>query len=127
MDIALSTNLPLALVFLPASDIARFVGEGNVDLGITGQDIIAEAGVIDRVDELLPLGFGKCKLCVQVPVDSGIDVVDQLIGKRIVTSFDVIASGYFSGIQERAKSDLKTSISFVSGSVEAAVRSLKIK
>jgi ATP phosphoribosyltransferase len=120
LDIALASNFPIALVFLPASDIARFVGEGNVDLGITGQDIIAEAGVIDKVDELLPLGFGKCKLCIQVPVDSGINNADQLIGKRIVTSFDVIASGYFSGIQERAKSELKTSISFVSGSVEAA-------
>jgi len=31
------------MVFLPASDIAAYVGEGNVDLGITGQDIIAES------------------------------------------------------------------------------------
>ena len=36
LDIALSTNLPIALIFLPAADIPVFVGEGNCDLGITG-------------------------------------------------------------------------------------------
>ena len=29
-------------MFLPAKDIAQFVAEGNVDLGITGQDMVAE-------------------------------------------------------------------------------------
>jgi ATP phosphoribosyltransferase len=29
--------LPITLVFLPAADIAAYVGEGNVDMGITGQ------------------------------------------------------------------------------------------
>ena len=42
VDIAHSTNMPITLVFLPAADIAAYVGEGNVDMGITGQDIIAE-------------------------------------------------------------------------------------
>jgi hypothetical protein len=36
LDIALSTNLPVAIIFLPASDIPQFVGAGDVDLGITG-------------------------------------------------------------------------------------------
>ncbi len=37
LDIALCTNLPLTLVFLPAADIAQYVGEGNIDIGITGR------------------------------------------------------------------------------------------
>ena len=36
--------------FLPAADIATFVGAGNVDLGITGEDIVAENQVEDLVD-----------------------------------------------------------------------------
>jgi hypothetical protein len=36
LDVALVRNHPIALVFLPAADIPRFVGEGNIDLGITG-------------------------------------------------------------------------------------------
>jgi len=47
LDIALVKNLPMALVFLPAADIPTFVGEGRVDLGITGWDQVQEhdAGV----------------------------------------------------------------------------------
>src|SRR6516225_982333 len=42
LDIALVKNLPIALVFLPAADIPTFVGEGRVDLGITGYDQVQE-------------------------------------------------------------------------------------
>ena len=60
---ALVTNLPLALVFLPAADIPRFVAEGNVDLGITGQDMVQEAGtaVSSAITEELPLGSRKTR------------------------------------------------------------------
>ena len=63
LDIALSTNLPLAIAFLPAADIAKFVADGNVDCGITGIDMVAEANA--SVEQILDLGFGKCNLCVQ--------------------------------------------------------------
>ena len=55
----------MALVFLPAADIAQFVGNGNVDLGITGLDVLAESQMTGKVRELLPLGFGRCRLCIQ--------------------------------------------------------------
>src|SRR6186713_1866928 len=42
LDIALVKNLPIALVFLRATDIPTFVGEGRVDLGITGLDQVEE-------------------------------------------------------------------------------------
>lgn len=51
-------------VFLPAADIPSFVGKGNVDLGITGHDVILEAGMSEHVTEALRLGFGKCALQV---------------------------------------------------------------
>eukprot|EP00842_Homolaphlyctis_polyrhiza_P003053 jgi/Hompol1/3749/HPOL_003344-RA len=136
LDIALSTNLPIALVFLPAGDIAKFVGEGNVDIGITGQDMVVENGV--AVSELLPLGFGKCDLTVQLPIESPIHSIDQLIGKRIVTSFETTVKHYFaarehgfdhesasamlaSGVQHEVfAKPIKTAISYIGGSVETA-------
>ncbi len=42
VDIAQCSDLPITLVFLPAHDIAMFVGEGNVDIGITGLDVVRE-------------------------------------------------------------------------------------
>lgn len=114
----MSSNFPIALIFLPAADIAKFVGEGNVDLGITGQDMIAEAGV--QVEEIMQLGYGKCKLCVQVPQDSGITSSKDLVGKRVVTSFTTMATEYFAKLDAEVGDGRKTHIEYVSGSVEAA-------
>lgn len=115
VDVAVCSNLPIVIVFLPASDIATFVGEGNVDLGITGQDHITESGV--DVDVLIELGFGKCSLSVQAPVASKItDIRTQLCGARIATSFPKIAAEFFGTLNP----DKATSIRELSGSVEAA-------
>lgn len=108
--------VPLKIVFLPAKDIAQFVGLGNVDLGLTGQDMVAEAEV--EVNELLKTGFGKCKLCVQAPVKDKITDINTLAGKRIVTSFPALTRQFFKPIDEKAGTT--TSIRLLSGSVEAA-------
>lgn len=72
--------------------------------------------------ETLRLGFGKCALQVQVPDKGPVQSVDQLAGKRIVTSFEVLAARFFTSIDERAGlvADARTSIEYVGGSVEAA-------
>jgi ATP phosphoribosyltransferase len=112
-------------VFLPAGDIPRFVALGSVALGITGQDMIAESTHADEITELLPLGFGKCKLQVQVPVQSPYQTIEELSGKRIATSFEVLAAELFKGVDERVSGQKdgksgKTSVEYVGGSVEAA-------
>ncbi|KAL4249381.1 ATP phosphoribosyltransferase [Abortiporus biennis] len=122
LDVCLVKNHPIALVFLPASDIPSFVGKGNVDLGITGHDVILEAKMQDHVEEVLRLGFGKCALQVQVPEAGPIKSVEDLGGKRIVTSFEVLAGEYFKTLDEKLQltGDAATKIEYVGGSVEAA-------
>ncbi|GLA36053.1 ATP phosphoribosyltransferase (ATP-PRTase) (ATP-PRT) [Aspergillus niger] len=129
LDIALVKNLPIALIFLPAADIPTFVGEGRVDLGITGRDQIAEhdallpRGEISNVEEVMDLGFGACKLQVQVPEKGDITEAKQLIGRNIVTSFTALTEQFFAkleGKSEADKSELSTKIKYVGGSVEAA-------
>lgn len=109
-------------VFLPAADIPRFVGEGNIDLGITGQDMIAEAELNGLIDEKLPLGFGKCKLQVQVPERGPYQTAEQLVGHKVVTSFENIAKAYFAKLDAAAGASAArpTVIEYISGSVEAA-------
>jgi len=151
LDIALVKNLPIALVFLPAADIPTFVGEGRVSLGITGRDTVKEhaAGVeaakreqaesgkstpvgngvaIGCVD-VMDLGFGSCKLQVQVPVKGQYVNPSDLIGKNIGTSFIHLAEDYFATLEaeqaaangtESSRRKLKTKIIELSGSVEAA-------
>lgn len=118
LDVALVQNHPIALVFLPAADIPRFVALGEVSLGITGQDMIAESGVADEISEILPLGFGKCALQVQVPVSGQIQTVEALAGGRVATSFEVLAGKYFADVD--VKAGKQTKIEYVGGSVEAA-------
>ncbi|KAH7927669.1 HisG-domain-containing protein [Leucogyrophana mollusca] len=122
LDVCLVMNHPIALVFLPASDIPSFVGNGNVDLGITGHDVILEANMQDKVTEIQRLGFGKCALQVQVPEGGPIKSVQELAGKRVVTSFEVLAGAYFDNIDSEMQltGDNKTKIQYVGGSVEAA-------
>lgn len=134
LDIALCINHPIALIFLPAGDIPRFVGEGRVDLGITGQDQVAESSeVTSFVEELLELGFGKCKLQIQVPEKGDIHEPKDLIGKNIVSSFTNLTWNYFNSLESQTESrhetngtkkdgttEPKTRIKYVGGSVEAA-------
>ncbi|TXT08382.1 uncharacterized protein COLE_05306 [Cutaneotrichosporon oleaginosum] len=120
LDVALVQNHPIALVFLPAAEIPRFVALGSVSLGITGQDVIAESKQGPLIQELLPLGFGKCKLQVQVPVTGPIQSVEQLSGNRVATSFEVLATALFKDIDAQTQSAKKTSVEYLGGSVEAA-------
>lgn len=121
LDIALSTNLPIALIFLPAADIPVFVGEGNCDLGITGLDQIKEADMFDQIEDLLDLQFGKCKLQFQVPADGDITSANQLVGKKIVSSFTKLTTDYFKQLEGVSDaSQLSTNIRYVGGSVEAS-------
>ncbi|KAK2465267.1 hypothetical protein APHAL10511_002621 [Amanita phalloides] len=122
LDVCLALNHKITLVFLPASDIPSFVGKGNVDLGITGHDVIVESQMQDYVVEELRLGFGKCALQVQVPENGPVKTVEDLAGKRVVTSFEVLAGQYFGELDERLQlqDSQKTKIEYVGGSVEAA-------
>ncbi|KAL2020859.1 hypothetical protein VTK56DRAFT_7850 [Thermocarpiscus australiensis] len=153
LDIALVKNLPIALVFLPAADIPTFVGEGRVDLGITGFDQVQEhdAGVraLARArrmsnewtpetanrkpqgcETVMDLGFGACRLQVQVPAKGEYAQGKDLIGKTIGTSFVHLAREYFARLEleqdgvtngtELEGRKLRTKIIELSGSVEAA-------
>ncbi|KAL1893232.1 ATP phosphoribosyltransferase (ATP-PRTase) (ATP-PRT) [Ceratocystis pirilliformis] len=150
LDIALVKNHPIALVFLPAADIPTFVGEGRVDLGITGWDQVAEHDAAMRANRraeallsgtpvpsaetpaegtskpvggcitVIPLGFGSCKLQVQVPVKGTYKATSDLVGKTVCTSFVNLAAAHFSKLENCDPSELKTKIIEIGGSVEAA-------
>nr|CAG8463603.1 10924_t:CDS:2 [Entrophospora candida] len=89
IGIALVQNLPIAIIFLPATDIAKFV-EGNADLGITGQDMVAESLMSEKVEEIIELEFGKCKLQTQAPVRNQIkdfkELRKELLEKKLKLS-----------------------------------------
>ncbi|MGU3499206.1 ATP phosphoribosyltransferase [Mycobacterium sp. C31M] len=70
--------------FLRPKDIAIYVGSGELDLGITGRDLAADADA--PVAERLALGFGSSTFRYAAP--AGRDwQVSELAGKRIATAY----------------------------------------
>ncbi|KAK2609065.1 ATP phosphoribosyltransferase (ATP-PRTase) (ATP-PRT) [Conoideocrella luteorostrata] len=140
LDIALVKNLQIVLIFLPAADIPTFVGQGRVDLGITGWDQVKEheASVqrtlgdgndIPGCDMVMDLGFGGCKLQVQAPEKGEYVRAEDLVGKTIGTSFVNLTADYFARLEAESvdkehnatsAEKLQTKIVELSGSVEAA-------
>jgi len=107
----------IEVAFLSASEIAGEVGQGAVDLGITGEDLLREnlADWESRVEIAARLGFGHADVVVAVPdmwldVDSMADLDDvaadfrQRHGRRlrIATKYWRLTQQFFSqkhGIQ----------------------------
>lgn len=106
-------ELPIDITFLRTEDIPVLCSEGAIDMGITGSDLIAEAGVDLR--RRLDLGVGQCKLSICVPEDSPATEPKQLHGKRVATSFPNNTAAYLK--QHGALAHLVN----LSGSVEVMI------
>lgn len=78
-------SLPVDIIFLRTDDIPTLCAEGAIDLGITGSDLVEEAGA--DVQVRMALGVGRCRLSICVPIQSDIHAPGDLKGKRIATSF----------------------------------------
>ncbi len=106
-------NENIEVMFARASDIPEFVNDGVADMGITGVDLIKENEA--DVCELLDLRFGKTKLVLAAPEDSGIDSVGDIKEEmKIATEFPVLTEKYLK------ENDLDLKIVKLSGSTEAA-------
>lgn len=104
------SNFPLEILFLRDDDIPEYVQDGIADIGIVGENVIAETGV--DVSYLQELGFGKCTLKLAVQNHSEIKTLADLEGKSIATSYPVILKKYLT--QNMVNSEIRT----ISGSVE---------
>src|SRR5208283_1779599 len=80
-------NFPLDVLAVRDDDIPEYVQDGVSDLGIVGENIIAEKRA--RIKIVERLGFGKCRLAICVPKGSTIKHLSQLRRKRIATSYPV--------------------------------------
>lgn len=88
-------NADLELLFVRTEDVAEYVADGIVELGLSGADLVAEHD--GGLSTILPLGFGACSLVLAVPRDSGIGDVRELGGRRIATSFPRVTGSYLAG------------------------------
>ena len=99
--------------FLRPKDIAIYVGEGTLDLGITGRDMLLDSGA--EAVELVELGFGGSTFRLAAAPGS-VRVLADLSGLRIATSYPGILTAYLRD------NDVQARIVRIDGAVENAVR-----
>ena len=107
-----SDNFPIEVFFLRDDDIPEYVEDGVADIGIVGQNVLAEKN--RTVDTVEALGFGKCRLSIAVPKSLDYEGVASLEGKRIATSYPHLVKSFL------ADNKVTASIHEISGSVEIA-------
>jgi ATP phosphoribosyltransferase len=103
----------IEFVFLRPRDIAIYVGNGVLDLGITGRDLAldVEAGV----EELLALGFGRSTFRYAVPAGSGL-TPEAFGGLRVATSYPGLVAA------DLAARGVEAAIIRLDGAVEISVQ-----
>jgi ATP phosphoribosyltransferase len=107
-------------VLLRAQEMSRYVQDGALDCGITGNDWILEnKSDCVRITDLAyaKASMNKVRWVLAVPQDSGITKIKDLKGKRIATELVCVTKEFFK------KNKVNVEVEFSWGATEAKIRS----
>jgi ATP phosphoribosyltransferase len=99
--------------YLRPRDIATYVGSGDLDLGITGRDLLIDAG--SPAEELLDLGFGRATFRFAA-LPQSVTGVREMAGRRIATAYPGVVARHL------AAQGVTAEVVRLDGAVENAVR-----
>jgi ATP phosphoribosyltransferase len=99
--------------YLRPRDIALYVGEGTLDVGITGRDLLLDSGA--HAEEILSLGFGRSKFHFAGP-DGAYTSLDELKGKRIATSYVGVVEHFLE------REGIEATVTRLDGAVETSIQ-----
>lgn len=109
---ARAKGFPLDVLYLRDDDIPQAVAMGVADIGIVGLNEVAETG--EKVDRVMDLGFGACRLSVALNKSIDYTGKEWLEGKRIATSYPGILGNWLK------EEGINAEIHRIAGSVEVA-------
>lgn len=99
--------------YLRPRDIALYVGEGTLDVGITGRDLLRDSGA--AATEVMGLGFGRSRFHFAGPAGR-FSSVEDLAGLRIATSYVGVVEAFL------AERGIEASVSRLDGAVETSIQ-----
>ncbi|WP_163323948.1 ATP phosphoribosyltransferase [Draconibacterium mangrovi] len=105
-------NFPMDALFLRDDDIPQTVADGVADIGVVGENEMAEKD--ENVVIAKRLGFSKCRLSLAIPKSLDYPGVEFFNGKKIATSYPVILKKFLD------ENNINAEIHVISGSVEIA-------
>src|SRR4029077_12056184 len=77
--------------YLRPRDIAVYVGEGTLDVGLTGRDLMLDAAA--PVREVMTLGFGRSTFSFAGP-RGRFTSAEDLAGSRVATAYPGLVESY---------------------------------
>ena len=105
-------NFPVEVLFLRDDDIPQYVEDKVADVGVVGENIVAEK---QKKNEIVKrLDFAKCRLSIAIPRGESYSSIQFLNGKNIATSYPNIVKAFLE------KNNVTAGIHEISGSVEIA-------
>lgn len=110
--VASSPNFPIEVLFLRDDDIPQTVADSVADIGIVGENEMAEKNY--DIEIAKRLGFSKCRLSLAIPKSEKYTGLDYFNGKKIATSYPVIVNKFFND------KNIKAEVHEITGSVEIA-------
>jgi ATP phosphoribosyltransferase len=110
----MARNADIELLFVRTEDVPELVNDGVAELGITGQDLLAEYGA--ELEVLAELAYGHCRLAAAVPTGSAVEKVEDLDGLRVATAHPRATARFFG---ER---EIEVTVVPLRGSVEVATK-----
>jgi ATP phosphoribosyltransferase len=99
--------------FLRPRDIAVYVGSGELDLGITGRDLLLDSGA--PAEEILALGFGESTFRYAARPGTAGGIKD-LEGRRVATSYSGLVAKHL------ADQGITAEVIRLDGAVETSIR-----
>lgn len=105
-------NFPLEVYFLRDDDIPQYVFDGVADIGFVGENVFFEKG--KDIELVYRLGFGRCRLSIAVPKNMKYDVINDLEGLKIATTYASLLQKFLT------EKNVNAEIHEISGSVEIA-------
>ncbi len=114
-------NFPLDIFLVRDDDIPAFLVNDVCQLGIIGQNSLLETQRLEpeiygALDEVVRLGFGRCRLSIAVPNDMVYEGVQSLAGRTIATSYRGLLAEFL------AANGVAADIVTMEGAVEVAPR-----
>lgn len=110
--IFVNEELKLKFFLAKGPDVPTYVEYGAADIGVVGKDTILEEN--RKCYEVLDLGFGKCRMCVCGPKESG-ELLKHHEMIRVATKYPRIAKDYFYNKKHQTVDIIK-----LNGSIELA-------
>ncbi|MDA7851819.1 ATP phosphoribosyltransferase [Gammaproteobacteria bacterium] len=110
--LARSSNMNIDILLVRDDDIPSLVSKGVADLGIVGENVLAEQTATNtqlKAYTILSLGFSKCSLAFAKPSSSR---MKNLSNKAIATSYPGLVKKYLK------QNKIKAEIIKINGSVE---------